>query len=460
MPHSAAIRLATLLILVSVLSIGVSPAQEKGAQKGKAGAFQKPTKATPNQPSGNAGRTESGSRPTAGRRPGSDSQPDAGRQPNAGRRSDDGSQRSRGSSEQGDRGRDDSDRRPDQSSRSRPDRGSSRGPSRNDSRSRLGITIGPGGVQVYRGPSGFGPGPGFRSPYPYYFGGGPGGRYPGRRWPGYGYYGNGWGIVIQTQPQIQERVQTVIVPQATEVPEDMPVPTVAEVAAMPGADVRGLLLFAVDRFNDELSGITTGDGWRDYLQVENLRRLVPAPPEAPPAPGEELPADPPMTPPAFQELTGILGRFDQTAANAEYRQISGMWGFQSIQVTLRELLVPPIERLNRQLNLSAEFLEADLQEIETGAAWIAHLRIADLKRLATIIPQDVSLEDRRQLEDIIGTFDRVAADPGYRVISDLTGFRMTSHVMRAYRLQLSPPPSPASPPGAPENPPVPPAPRN
>jgi len=238
----------------------------------------------------------------------------------------------------------------------------------------------------------------------------------------------------------------------------MPVPTADETAAMAGVEVRGLLLFAVDRFNEELNGISTGSGWRDYLRVEKLRELVPAPPTAPPAPGEELPADPPITPPAQQELAGILQRFDETAANPEYGQISGMWGFQTIQVTLRELLVPPVERLHKQLKLSAEFLEADLQEIETAASWIAHLKIADLKRLATVRPQDFSIADRRQMEEMIATFDRVAADPAYQTISDLPGFRMASHVMRAYLTQLNPTDSPANPQEAPENVPVPPAP--
>jgi hypothetical protein len=438
--HSATIRLAALVILASAMSAGICHAQNKGAPKGKAGAFSKLKKAVENQPTNRAERPAPTSRPESGSRP------------------DAGSQRDRGPSGSADRGRRDSDRRPDQSSRSQPDRGSNRGPSRNESRSRLGISIGPGGVQVYRGPSGFGPGSGFRSPYPNYFGGNSRGRYYGRGWPGYGYYGNGWGIVIQTQPQIQNRTQTVVVPQATEEPESMPVPTAAEAAAMAGVEVRGLLLFAVDRFKEELNGISTGDGWHDYLQVEELRRIVPAPPAAPPAPGEEIPADPPITPPAYQELTGILRRFDQNAANAEYRQISGMWGFQTIQVTLRELLVPPVERLHKQLKLSAEFLEADLQQIETGASWVSHLKTAELKRLATVRPQDFSPADRRQLEELIITFDRVAADPAYRMISDLPGFRMASHVMRAYLDQLSPSATRTGAPPAPENVPVPPAP--
>ncbi len=426
--YSAGIRLTALMLLASAITI--SEAQAQSPKQGKAGAFIQPRKGAQAQPGKSGGRPEFGNRPDAGTQ--------------------------RGPSQQGDRGRVQTDRRPDQSPRSQPDRDFNRGPSSNGSRSRLGISIGPGGVQVYRGPSGFGPG--FGSPYPNYFGGGSRGRYYGRGWPGYGYYGNGWGIVIQTQPQIQNRTQTVVVPQATEEPESMPVPTAAEAAAMAGVEVRGLLLFAVDRLKDELNGVSTGDGWRDYLQLDELRRIVPAPPTAPPAPGEEIPADPPITPPAYQELTGILRRFDQTAANAEYGQISGMWGFQTIQVTLRELLVPPVERLHKQLKLSAEFLESDLQQIETGASWIAHLKTADLKRLATVRPQDFSSTDRQQLEDVISTFDRVAGDPSYRMISDLPGFRMASHVMRAYLDQLTPRAARAGAPPAPENVPVPPGP--
>lgn len=440
MTRLSILRLAVLLIIASCAAPGF--AQSKTPKSAKARAFEIPEKRSKSQSSSERGPSSADAKPRArGDQPsdrGSSDRGSSGRGFPFGNRGD----RDDGDRDRGDRDRGDRDGRSGQSSRSQPGHGSDRDSDRRDSsRSRLGISIGPGGVQIYRGPSGYRPGFGSRYPYPYNFGRDPWGRGPGRTWPGY--YGNGWGVIIQSRPQVQEFQQQVIVPQETDEPESLPVPTAAEAAGMPGVELRGLLLFAVDRLNDDLNGISTGAGWHDYLRVEDLRRLVPAPETAPPAPGSEVPSDPTITESARRELAEILKRFDQTAENPGYRMISGMWGFQTAQVTLRELLIPPVLRLHKQLGLSAELLEADLKQFETGPSWITHLKIAELKRIATIRPQELSLADRTQLQELIVTFDRVAADPGFRTVSDLPGFRMALHVMRSYLSQLSEPVPPA-----------------
>jgi hypothetical protein len=221
---------------------------------------------------------------------------------------------------------------------------------------------------------------------------------------------------------------------------------------MPGVEVRGLLLFAVERFDDELNGISTGASWRSYLQIADLRRLVPAPDTEPPAPGSELPDDRSLSASEQRELAAILKSFDQTAENPTYEQISGMWGFRTIQVTLRELLIPPVQRLHRQLGIAADVLTEELQQFQTGSSWVTHLNLAEMKRLATIRSEEFSDADRLELQNLIVTFDRVVVDSNYRMISDLASFRMALHVMRAYQTQLEPlaPPADLPAPPAPE----------
>jgi hypothetical protein len=417
MTRPSLLQFVVLLIIVSITVPGLAQSKTPKTTKGR--AIEIPGKRVEGRSGSDRSRSNADSQPRD-------------------RSSDRGSSGSglfdaiRGDRDRNNRDRSDRDSRSGSSARPQSGRDSDR---RDSQRSRLGISIGPGGLQIYRGPSGSRLGIGSRSQP--HFGRDPWGRSSGRTWPGY--YGNGWGITIQPRQQVQEFQQPVIVQQATNEPENLPVPTAAETAGMPEVEVRSLLLFAVDRFNDELGGISTGAGWRDYLRVEDLKRLIPPPETAPPAPGTDVPVNSLITESTHDELAKILKRFDQTAENLEYRQINGMWGFQTAHVTLRELLIPPVQRLHKQLGLSAELLEDDLKRFETGLSWISHLKLSELKRIATIRPAELSPKDRTQMQELLLTFDRTAADPNYSTISDLPGFRMAVHVMRAYLPQLSKP---------------------
>ena len=209
---------------------------------------------------------------------------------------------------------------------------------------------------------------------------------------------------------------------------------------MPGAELRGFLLYAVDQLDDELGMIATGAGWQSHLRVEELRRLIPAPAAAPPAPGTAGSAadslEPLLPESARRQLADTLERYDSAAKKPEYRIIANYWGFQSVRVGLRELLVPPIQRLRKQLGLVAELFEQELQQFETGTTWKTYLKVDDLKRIAAIPTADLSVEDRRRLELSAKAFDGVVAEPRYRMISDLLGFRLSLHVTRSYLSQL------------------------
>ena len=336
-----------------------------------------------------------------------------------------------------------------------PDRPSPGGPPQRDDgrRSQLGISIGPGGVQVFRGNPGIGPG--FSNPSRNYYdwgrGRGPGSGY-GPSW----YQNRGWGFSIDTRPQVVVPSGPVIVtqpqpvqPVAPQAPEELPVPTEEELAGMPGVELRGLLLYAVDRLGDQLDGLSTGSGWKSFLAIDELRRTVPPPALAPPPPesGTESPTDaePLITESARRQLADILKKYDSVRQNSDYRQINQLWGFQTTQAALRELLIPPVQRHRKQLALSVEFLEQELQQFETSSGWARHLKLADAKRIAEVPTKDISETDRKQLQEVVLVFDKVASEPSYRMISDLLGFRLTQYGARSYLAQLRVPAPPAPP---------------
>lgn len=342
------------------------------------------------------------------------------------------------------------DRRDDGRGHDRGDDGR-RGDDRRDDgrRPQFGISIGPGGVQVFRGNPGIGPGYSRPSRGNYY-------DWDRRR--GYAppwYQGRGWGIGIDTRPQYVAPSGPVIVtqpqsvqPVAPQQPEEPPVPTDEQLSGMPGVELRGLVLYSVDRLDEQLDGLSTGRGWKSFLKTEDLKRIVP-PPTLAPLPPESDDAAPTVAEPILPEstrrqLAEILKSYERVQQNGEYRQISQLWGFQTTHVALRELLIPPVHRLRKQLSLSIELLNEELQQFETHEQWSRHLKLELVKKMSTVPPEDVSAADRKQLQTVISTFDTVAAEPSYRMISDLLGFRLTQSGARAYlaQLQVSAPPAP------------------
>jgi hypothetical protein len=347
------------------------------------------------------------------------------------------------------------------SGRNQPRQSPGNPPARLDSRRpQFGISVGPGGVQIFRGD--VQPGPGGRRFNPGYYGRDPWGQGPNLRsgnalqW----YPNRGWGIAIDTRPTLVVPSSPVIVSQpqgvpSPQAPANPPVPTEEELAGMPGVQLRGLLLFAAERLHEELGTLSTGDSWRQHLRIADLRRLVPSPALAPPPPDATAdirdPAEPLIAGPARRELADILQVYSRVRPNPEYQQISGLWGFRTTQAALRELLMPPLQRQRKQLTLSVDLLEEELQQFETGPTWAKFLKLSDARRIAARGPQEVTAADRKRLKEIANDFDSVAVEPRYRMISDLMGFQLTQHVAHSYLTQLEPtaPPAPKTAPPAP-----------
>lgn len=405
----------------------------------------RPTEAPPTEGGQRGQGAPQGDRPTRG-----ESVPPAGRNGDGGTPNVDGT--APGPATVAQSGRSGSGRGQDRPSGGSPQRDDGRRDS-GQQRSQLGISIGPGGVQVFRGNPGIGPG--FGGPSRNYYDRDRGYR-PGNGYPSQFYQNRGWGIAIDTRPQVVVPSRPIIVtqpqsaqPVAPQLPEEPPVPTGEQLAGMPGVELRGLLFFAVDRLDEQLDGLSTGNGWKSFLKTDELRKAVPPPTLAPLPPESEAAAptevEPLMPDPVRRRLSEILATYERVQQNPEYRQINQLWGFQTVHLVLRELLVPPIQRLRKQLVLSVELLEEDLQQFETSSRWRSHLKLDDARRIAAVRAEDISAADRKGLQSIISVFDSVAAEPSYRMISDLLGFRLTQYGARSYLAQLKVPAPPAPP---------------
>lgn len=338
-------------------------------------------------------------------------------------------------------------------------------------RSNFGINIGPGGVQVFRTDPGVGRGNfgsrgfnDFNGRNRGLFDRGWGGRsyWNGpSNWYGDRYWSRGWGVGVYTQPSYVYPSNPVIITEPQTVQPSSsgksPVPTREQLAEMPGFELQGLLLYAVDQLDNQLGGLSTGGDWRSYLKVEELRQIVPVPPE-PPAQGSTEQQPPADQPNPFTEeqvrrqLADILKKYDSTHQNQDFRQINQLWGFRTTRLVLQEVVIPPAERLRKQLPMAVKLLKEDLQKYETGTGWQKHLRLADTERIAALPAAEVAPADRNLVQVLVGIFDSTAADQSYKTVSEMPGFRWTHYVLRSYLDELGRPSLPAPPAGQPSLP--------
>ena len=220
-------------------------------------------------------------------------------------------------------------------------------------------------------------------------------------------------------------------------PSEPPVPTAAEVAQMPIVELRGFLLFAVDRLEAELAELSTGADWMTHLQTADLKRLVPQPQQAPPPPSavaapKTAPSPPLVSPETRTQLGNILKKFDTIVRNPEYEMISSLWGFRAVHVALAEFLVPQVQRNRNQLVLAVDVLNRELDQFSVGSGWKEHLSLDQLRAIADTKATELKSSDIQDLKSILKTFDDVRAYPDYRTISELPGFKQTQYSLRVY----------------------------
>jgi hypothetical protein len=109
---------------------------------------------------------------------------------------------------------------------------------------------------------------------------------------------------------------------------------------------------------------------------------------------------------------------DTAEKNDEYKMITGSWGFQALQVALKEAARSSEEREPGVLKGQAEILAKSLERVSTGDGWRKHLEIDSLQKLAD--QKDAGSSD--EFQKIAARYDRVAQNPEYQAISQLPGF--------------------------------------
>ena len=140
---------------------------------------------------------------------------------------------------------------------------------------------------------------------------------PAYDYPSYGYYND------------ENNAATAPPPQSMEHP---PVPTAGQAARLTDNQLRMMIAVAVDDYNRYLDELNTGEGWKNYFKLGEIRSLVTTSKTASVRRnGAALLAD-------------ISQRLDAAAKDPAYEIIAQPWSFQTLQVALKEFSLPSSQR--------------------------------------------------------------------------------------------------------------------
>jgi hypothetical protein len=196
-----------------------------------------------------------------------------------------------------------------------------------------------------------------------------------------------------------------------------------------------MLDWATLRLDEQLGQISTGSGWKEYLQTVRLRETLAARGSGPP----DLQT--------VGQLRDILARYERTVEVQRYRSVSSLSGFRTVHLVLKELVSPPLQRDRRRLAESATGLERELLRLDNGRIWVRHLQLPAeilVSRSGTQqqLPSPPGTDPSREPElahliDALARFDAISHDPGYRVIAGMPAFQTTHKRLGDYVHLLS-----------------------
>ncbi len=290
------------------------------------------------------------------------------------------------------------------------------------------ISIGPGGISAgvsrYGVGVGVGTGWGGRTSYGY----GPGHYYdhPNHYWYSDDSWDR-WGYDNEVDPRRRRGNDT------------PPQPTAEELTYLNWKHLRRVLQFGAERLEDDLDSLRSGGGWKQHLQVAAIQDAVAddrnAPPDA-----------------ATTKLLGeALAQYDATAAKPEYASIARLWGFRTVQLTLREITKPAWERQRQQLADASRELDEQLRSMRTGEGWKKHLALpAEIFTTDASNHQgepEVSDAEAERLREVLTRFDKVSSNSQYSQIAQLPAFHATHEILAVYMSHFIAPPAA---PGIPE----------
>lgn len=259
--------------------------------------------------------------------------------------------------------------------------------------------------------------------------------------PGYGRTYGGWNNNVYYVPaQSYVPAPNVAVPVAVNSPA-LPQPTRAtneDFSILPIARQRELLLQALNALEEDFARAPNGDDWSRQLQLATTAKLI----------GD---GDDPTDQVTRARLRSVVELFDEVAANPDYRPVSELLSFRSLQAGLREFASEPIGQARGRLSRSADLLTLVLKTWPTGDRWKDYLQVAWLA--GTEEEEKLEMPERLvRFEKLLAKFDRVKSDEQFQVVSQEPTFGIT-HValevfVRELRLFIEANPPEPSPPKA------------
>ncbi len=173
----------------------------------------------------------------------------------------------------------------------------------------------------------------------------------------------------------------------------------------------------------QLATFPAGDHWRTHLRLSELRPLV-------------READGPPAAEDYGPLEEIRGTFEATKSDLALRDIARLDSFRALTAALGEFVMPPDQRVRRQLSVAATDLDRALERLGPQLGWQKYIGMP-VELLASSeegVPNDAPLNPG-VLAEVLARFDSVSRDDQYRVIARLPSFRVT-HARLAEYLEL------------------------
>ncbi|TXT26807.1 MAG: hypothetical protein FD138_2815 [Planctomycetota bacterium] len=249
---------------------------------------------------------------------------------------------------------------------------------------------------------------------------------------GYGYgYGNGFRPGLYGPTYIYTTPATVYVPTpvvnpnvvvnsaaAGVAPPQQQQLTPDDFAAMPIERQRELLLQALNALEEDFARSPNGDDWSRHLELATVAKLI-----------TEDEGAPELT--TRVRLRAVVQLFDEVAANADFKAVSSLMSFRSLQAGLHEFAAEEIDRSRRQLSLSAATFSKTLEAWSSGERWREYLQLNWL--IGTEEEMKIDLDARlERFEKLLNKFDRVKSDDQFQVVTEPREFGMTHEALRGF----------------------------
>jgi hypothetical protein len=191
---------------------------------------------------------------------------------------------------------------------------------------------------------------------------------------------------------------------------------VADPALMSWLELRRHTRAVAVRLENELRRVADGTLWTASLRPGTVRDLL----------AED--SDQPPNAATIDQLAAILQSYDTLVDSDGYPQIARLSGFREMREALGEMVLPPQERGRRNLVAQWNAFYRDLDRFETGATWQKYLQLPPGLR----DERAAEKQTLRQLEDLLGRYEKIIGPEEYRAVTELPSFRATRQGLADY----------------------------